>query len=235
VTPWYRFTAQEPVEEEPAFAVAGAVALNLVALPSGGEPALVEGLEAAIALAIKALRQKRSFMGTLYADPGSPLYRVAAGARPMIDGAHGADLVQLVGLREAARRAESEPSAAARLAGRLRSYAAVRVAEEGRGVRLRALVAPDRDGEARERFFQGRDALLDPEPFPLPPAVDFRAAEPSLEPLTGTLHLRFPRDHAPSPESLYDALCLLARDPRLLAVRLAPWPDRSVRAGRTDV
>jgi hypothetical protein len=234
VTPWYRLAAPEP-HDEGALPVAGAVALNLAALPAEGEARLVESLEPAIALAIKALKQKRSFMTALSADPSGPLYRVAAGARPLVAGARGVDLVHLVGVREVARRLETDPAAAARLAGRLRAYAAVRIAEEGRGVRIRAIAAPDRDGEAAERFFRGARPEPDPEPFALPPAVGFPAAEPLFEPVTSTLTLRFPRDQAPAPESLYSALCLLARDPRVGAFRLAPWPDRSVRAGRTEL
>lgn len=234
VTPWYRVSAPEPFEGGAALPVAGAVAVNVAALPADGEAALVEALEPLVALAVKALKQKRSFLNALSADPSGPLYRVAAGARPLVAGAKGHDLVHLVGIREAARRLEPEPLAAARLAGRVRSYAAVRVAEEGRSVRLKALAAPDRDGEAYGRFFGGAPAEPDVEPFTLPPAVKFPGCEPLFEAITGTLVLRFPREQAPAPEPLYDALCLLARDPRVGAIRFAPWPDRSVRAGRTD-
>lgn len=233
VTPWYRLAAPEPPDGSAAIPVAGAVALNVAALPGDAEAGVVEALEPAIALAIKALKQKRSFMGALAADPSGPLYRVAAGARPLV-GLGGADLVHLVGVREAARRIEAEPSGATRLGGRLRSYAAVRVAEEGRSVRLKVIAAPDRDGEAFERFFRGAPAEGDLEPFALPPAVRFPGAEPFFEAITGTLVLRFPREQAPPPESLYDAICLLARDPRVGAIRFVPWPDRSVRTPRAD-
>jgi len=233
VTPWYRLGAPGPPDGNAATPVAGAVALNVAALCGESESAVVEGLEAMVALAVKALKQKRSFMSALAADPSGPLYRVAAGARPLV-GQGGADLVPLVGVREAARRIEAEPAAAARLAGRLRSYAAVRVAEEGRSVRLRAVAAADRDGEAAERFFRGAEAEGDLEPFALPPALRFPGAEPLFETVTGTLVLRFPREQPPPPEALYDAVSLLARDPRVAGIRLAPWPDRSVRAGRAD-
>ncbi len=233
VTPWYRLAAPEPPDGNAAVPVAGAVAVNVAALAPDAEAGMVEALEPAIALAVKALKQKRSFLNSLSADPSGPLYRVAAGARPLV-GPGGADLVHLVGVREVARRIEAEPAGAARLAGRLRSYAAVRVAEEGRSVRLKAIAAPDRDGEAFERFFRGAPAEGDLEPFALPPAAGFPGAEPLFEPITGTLVLRFPREQAPPPEPLYDALRLLARDPRVGAIRFAPWPDRSVRALRAD-
>ncbi len=233
VTPWFRLAAPGPPDGNAAIPVAGAVALNVAALQADSEAGVVEALEPLVALAIKALKQKRSFMSALSADPSGPLYRVASGARPLV-GAGGADLVHLVGIREAARRMEAEPVAAARLAGRLRSYAAVRVAEEGRSVRLRAVAAPDRDGEAAERFFRGTPAEGDSEPFALPSPLRFPGAEPLFETLTGTLVLRFPREEPPPPESLYDAVSLLARDPKVSGIRLAPWPDRSVRAGRAD-
>jgi len=233
VTPWYRLPAQEPAPG--ALPVACAVALNLPALEGEGEPAVLESLDRALVLAVKALRQKRSFLSALQADPGGPLYRVAAGARPLVAGGKGYDLVHLVGVAELARRLDAEPAAVARMTGRLRAYAAVRAAEEGRAVRLRVALAPDRDGEASERFFRGEARGLDLEPFALPTEAGFPGVEALLEPVAGTLCLRFPRDQAPAPEPLFDAFCLLARDPRLLAVRLQPWPDRSVRAGGTDV
>jgi hypothetical protein len=233
VTPWYRLAAPEPPQGNAAIPVAGAAALNVAALPGDTEAGLVEALEPAITLAIKALKQKRSFLSALAADPSGPLYRVSAGARPLV-GTNGSDLVHLVGVREAAHRLEPEPAGATRLAGRLRSYAAVRIAEEGRSVRLRAVAAPDRDGEASERFFHGAPTEGDLEPFALPAAVRFPGAEPLFEAITGTLVLRFPREQAPPPESLYDAVLLIARDPRVGAIRFAPWPDRSVRALRAD-
>jgi hypothetical protein len=233
VTPWYRLSAPDP-HEGVALPVAGAVAVNMAALPGDGEPQAVEALEPLVALAVKALRQKRSFLSALSADPSGPLYRVAAGARPLV-GAQGLDLVHLVGIRAAAGRLEADPAAAARLGGRLRSYAAVRVAEEGRAVRLRVLAAPDRDGEASSRFFAGREAEPDAEPFAPPPPAALHGVEPLLEPVTGTLVLRFPREQAPPPEALHEALRALAKDPRIGAIRFAPWPDRSVRPGRTDL
>jgi hypothetical protein len=111
----------------------------------------------------------------------------------------------------------------------------VRVAEEGRAVRLRVLSAPDRDGEAASRFFAGGAAEPDTEPISLPPSATFPAVEPAFEPLTGTIVLRFPREQAPPPEALHEALRALARDPRIGAIRFAPWPDRSVRPGRADL
>jgi len=233
VTPWYRLTAPEAFEG-PALPVAGAVAINVVALAAQGEAQLVAALEPVIALAIKATKQKRSFMTALAADPSGPLYRVSAGARPLV-GTGGCDLVHLVGVREAARRMEADTLAAGRLAGRVRSYAAVRVGEEGRAVRLRAVAAPDRDGEASRRFFRGEPAEPDTERIALPPSATFPGVDPAFEPLTGTLVLRFPREQAPPPEALYEALKVIASDPRVGAIRLAPWPDRSVRPGRADL
>jgi len=232
VTPWFRLTAPEPLGDL-AMPVAGAVAVNVAALPGDGETGIVEAMEPLIALAIKALKQKRSFLNALSADPSGPLYRVASGARPLV-GPGGCDLVHLVGVREVARRVEPDTLAALRLAGRLRSYAAVRVAEEGRSVRLRVLAAPDRDGEAMGRFFAA-PAEPDNEPIALPPSATFPGVESAFEALTGTLLLRFPREQAPPPEALHGALKVLARDPRVGAIRFTPWPDRSVRPGRADL
>jgi hypothetical protein len=233
VTPWYRLPAPEPTPA--ALPVAGAVAVNLAKLGGEAEETLREALDAAIVLAIKALKQKRSFMGALQADPSGPLYRVAAGARPLLAGGRGFDLVHLVGVHAAARRLEADEAPAARLAARLRSYAAVRLAEEGRRVRLQVCAAPDRDREAARRFFVAGGAMPDHDPFPLPKAVDFVGVEPHLDPVVGGLTLRFARDAAPAPEALFDALCLLARDPKVGSLRLLPWPDRSVRSTGTDL
>jgi hypothetical protein len=235
VTPWYRLAAPEAMSDSAALPVAGAVALNVGAVSGEDEASVAGALEPLVALAVKALRQKRSFLNALSADPSGPLYRVASGARPLVAGAKGCDLVHLVGVREAARRLEPEPPSAAKLAGRLRSYAAVRVAEEGRSVRLKTLAASDRDGEAFARFYAKVSAEPDLEPYPLPAGAAFAGAEPLLEPLSGTLVLRFPRERALGPEPLHEAIRTLARDPRLLAIRLAPWPDRSVRPGRTEL
>jgi hypothetical protein len=233
VTPWYRLTAPDPAEGV-ALPVAGAVAVNVAALAQEGEAEAAEALEPMVALAVKALRQKRSFMNALSADPSGPLYRVSAGARPLVSAA-GIDLVHLVGIRAAARRLEADPAATTRLAGRLRSYAAVRVAEEGRAVRLRVLAAPDRDGEAASRFSAGSPVEPDTEPISLPASATFAGVESLFEPVTGTLVLRFPREQAPPPEALHEAVRALARDPRIGAIRFVPWPDRSVRPGRTDL
>jgi hypothetical protein len=234
VTPWYRISAPEPAQGSSATPFSGAVALNVASAQGDTEKAVAEALEPLVALAVKALKQKRSFLSTLSADPSGPLYRVASGARPLLGGG-GADFVHLVGVRELARRLEPEPPSAARLAGRLRSYAAIRVAEEGRSVRLRAVAAPDRDGEAFGRFFKGAPAEPDAEPFALPGAARFEGMESTFEAVAGTAILRFPREQAPAPEPLYEAVCLLARDPRVEAIRFAPWPDRSVRPLRADL
>ena len=158
-------------------------------------------------------------MESLHADPAGPLYRIAAGARPLIDGSRGLDLVHLVGL---------ETFEDARLAGRLRSYGAVRVAEEGRPMRLRPLLAPERDGEGARRF--------DPDGEPVIGEAYLVGGELSVEalhdPVAGTLTLRFPRDAAPTPEALYGAFVEIIEDVRIHIVRLAPWPDRSVHASR---
>ena len=185
-------------------------------------------LDGALALALKALRQKRSYMEALMADPSGPLYRVAAGARPLVDGARGLDLVHLVGVREAAKSVATEPVAIARLAGRLRSYAAVRLAEEGRQMRLKVQLAATPDGEAAERFF-GAEPHEEREAYALPPEVAFPEVEPFLEAAGGCLSLRFARESAPAPEALFDTVGLLTGDPRIRSIRLVPWPDRSVR------
>jgi hypothetical protein len=236
VTPWYRIPAPEPAGPA-ALPVAGAVAINVGRIGAAAEEELLEALDAAVALAIKALAQKRSFMAALQADPSGPLYRVAAGAHALLAGARAVDLVHLVGVQEAAGRIERGAAAVARLAGRLRSYAAVRIAEEGRGVRLRAFAAPERDGEAARRFAEAAGVAPwdDREPYALPEAVRADGLEARFEPVAGTLHLRFPREAAPAPEALYDAFCLLARDPRVGAVRLHPWPDRSVQPAGADL
>jgi len=233
VTPWYRLPAAEP--HPVALPVAGAVAVNVAALAGQAEETLLEALDAAIVLAIKALKQKRSFMGALQADPAGPLYRVAAGARPLLAGGRGSDLVHLVGVHAAADRLEAEAAPAARLAGRLRSYASVRIAEEGRRVRLQVGAAPDRDREAARRFFAPGEGAPDHDPFPLPSAIDFSGVEPRYDPVVECLTLRFARDAAPAPEALFDALCLLAQDPKVGSLRLLPWPDRSVRSTGTDL
>jgi len=233
VTPWYRLPAPEATPA--AMPVAGAVAVNLAMLAGEAEETLREALDAVIVLAVKALKQKRSFMGALQADPSGPLYRVAAGARPLLAGGRGCDLVHLVGLNAAVGRLEADAAAAARLAGRLRSYATVRIAEEGRRVRLHACAAPDRDREAARRFFGSGEAAPDHDPFPLPRAIEFEGVETRYDPVIECLTLRFARDAAPAPEALFDALCLLARDPKVGSLRLSPWPDRSVRSTRTDL
>ncbi len=235
-TPWMRIPAAE-VTAGAAQPVAGAVAINVKALAgAGSEAALFEGLDHAIDLAVKALRQKRTFLDALQGDPGAPLYRVAGGAKPLIAGQRGFDLIHLVGAPHAARALEHEPLGISRLLGRLRAYAGVRAAEEGRRVRLRVLLAPDRDGEASQRLL-GAEAALDPreeEPFALPSARGLASLEASFESASETLTLRFPREAAPAPEPLFDLLCHLAREPRVRAVRLQPWPDRSVRVPVAD-
>jgi hypothetical protein len=248
-TPWYRL----PEGEAPgaaALPVAGAVALNVAALLSpeggaGGESDLRGALDEAVPLAVKALRQKRSFMEALQADPSAPLYRVAAGARPLVAGAGGVDLVHLVGVRTAAARLAGRSGDLERLARRLLAYASVRIAEEGRRVRLRTTAAPERDGEAARRFLEADRARLpglpegeaydDREPYALPERLEMGNAEVYCEPLSGAVELRFPREAAPPPETLYDTICLLARDSRVRSVRFLSWPDRSVRAPLADL
>jgi len=217
VTPWFRVPLAD-VHGPAAFGVAGSVAID--ASPLGDN---TDELDRAIALALKALRQKRNFMAALQADPGGPLYRVAAGARPLVAGDGGADLVHLVGLGTSA-----DPAGV----GRLRSYACVRVAEEGRKMRLRALLSPERYGGAARRFAaaRGTEPVADLETYRLPADARFPQAEALFDGQSETLELRFPREQAPAPEALHLTLCQLARDPRVGVVRLAPWPDRSVRA-----
>jgi hypothetical protein len=234
---------------EAAVPVAGTVALNVGVLGAENarsESAVLEALDSAIVTGVKALRQKRTFLGALQADPSGPLYRVAAGARPLVSGGSGFDLVHLVGVNSAARRMAHELGDVGRLAGRLRSYAAVRIAEEGRKVRLRTLLAAERDGDAARRFavadrlrfedfaaYSDESVYLDEEPWPLPEGAGFPGAESSLEPVSGTLRIRFPREEAPPPETLYAAAGALARDPRVHTLVLTPWPDRSVQSNVT--
>jgi len=111
----------------------------------------------------------------------------------------------------------------------------VRIAEEGRRVRLQACAAPDRDREAAQRFFSPGEAMPDHDPFPLPRAIDFEGVEPRYDPVVECLTLRFARDAAPAPEALLEALRLLARDPKVGSLQLLPWPDRSVRPTGTDL
>jgi len=248
VTPWFRIPAPE-VPAEGALPVRAAVAISVPACaPAPGdtdEAALLERLDASLLLAVKALQDKRGFMAPLQADPGATLYRIAAGARPLVAGSQAIDLVHLVGVREAAARVVPDAAGTARLAGRVRAYAAVRLAEEGRKVRLRAHLAPDRDGEAamRLRAAAGAEAPSwtappgaegDLDPLALPAGLTL-PGEVRLEPLGGTLLLRFPRDEAPPPETLYDACCLFAGDPRVHVLRLQPWPDRSIRVAGADL
>ncbi|MCZ6786909.1 MAG: ATP cone domain-containing protein, partial [Planctomycetota bacterium] len=257
VTPWYRIPGAEAAEERTAagpaaVGVAGAAAINVLALaaslPEPSEEGLLQALESALVLATKALRQKRSFMGALSSDPSTPLYRVCSGAHPLVAGGHGLDLVHLVGVRAAAELFLGVGKAAPKVAARIRSYAALRAAEEGRRVRLHIVVAPDRDGEASRRFLaadrkrndrvahaypeEGGATPGEQESFDL--ALGAGTLVPALEPVSGTLSLRFPRDSAPGPEALYDAFRHLARNPRIHVVHLVPWPDRQVRAADTS-
>lgn len=235
-TPWMRVPVAD-ITPGVAQPVAGAVAINVGALASAGsEAALFEGLDGAIDLAVKALRQKRTFLEALMGDPGAPLYRVAGGAKPLLAGHRGFDLIHLVGAPRAAAALEREPLGASRLLGRLRAYAGVRAAEEGRRVRLRVLLAPDRDGEARQRLLEGEEPPQAPEqePFALPPSRGLAGVEALQEPASEQLVLRFPREAAPAPEPLFELLCLLAREPRVRTLRLQPWPDRSIRTPVAD-
>ena len=244
-TPLFRtFVATQAGEA--ALPVAGSVAVNVGVLGAENgrrESAVLEALDGAVVTAVKALRQKRTFLGSLQADPSGPLYRVAAGARPLVNGGGGFDLVHLVGVRSAARRLATDPSDVVRLAGRLRSYAAVRIAEEGRKVRLKTLLAAERDGDAARRFavadrqrfsdftaYGDENIYQDEEPVQLPGDLAFGGAETSLEPVSGTLRIRFPREEAPPPEALYAAAGKFARDPRIHALLLSPWPDRSIQS-----
>ena len=51
----------------------------------------------------------------------------------------------------------------------------------------------------------------------------------TYEPVQESLHLSFPRDDAPAPETLHTLVATLSADPRVRDVRLAPWPDRAIR------
>ncbi len=260
---WFRIPGAEAAEERAAcggaaLGVSGAVAVNLHCVArecsGAGEKAFHEALEASLALGIKALRQKRTFLAGLMADPSGPLYRCAGGAKRTVAGDRGFDFLHLAGARAAAEAfLGATGEEAARWAGRVRSYAALRAAEEGRAVRLKVCCVPDRDGEAEARFATrerdagparaglgvGKEGALRPlEPFPLPPGCELPGTEPLLDPASDTLFLRFPRDAAPSPETLLSLLASLASHPRLGAVHCQPWPDRRVRvaaAGASDL
>ncbi|MHC4408709.1 MAG: ATP cone domain-containing protein [Planctomycetota bacterium] len=234
VTPWYRARGLEatPGVAQP---VAGAVAVDVAGLAGAAdESALLERLESVLDLALKAIRQKRNFLAELQSEPSMPLYRVAAGARPVVAGGQGIDLIHLCGVRAAARSLSRDGEETARIARRLRSYAGVRIAEEGRPMRLRALLAPDRDGDGARRFAErhghSEDALTpDLEPAPectslLPPEVACLT-----EPIEEAVLLQFPREHAPAPETLYDVVVALAADGRTRRLRLQPWPDRAIQ------
>ncbi|MFQ5845076.1 MAG: hypothetical protein ACE5JG_08820, partial [Planctomycetota bacterium] len=231
-----------------AVGVCGAVALNFPVLAASGtgsgEEALREAFESSLELAIKALRHKRAFVAALSRDPGSPLYRVCAGARPLVAGERGWDLVHLVGVETAVRLGGASPAEAVRRARRLASYATVRASEEGARVRLRVRVAPDPRGEAARRFLEADrrrsraidDALPGPEHEAYPGHAAYgRALPPTAapgealyDPVGQAVQLRFARDDAPATAGLYDALLGCAQDPRVAVFRPAPWPDRRV-------
>jgi len=232
-TPWYHARG---VDTAPGVAqpVAGAVAVDVAGL--GGavdEVALLERLEAALDLALKALRQKRNFLAELQAEPSMPLYRAAAGARPVVAGGTGLDLVHLCGVRAAARTIARDSEETARIAGRLRSYAGVRIAEGGRPMRLRAVLAPDRDGDGARRFAERRGEAEEaqvPDVETVPEAARRLPSEVAClrEPIGECVMLRFPREHMPAPEALHDLVAALAADGRTRRVRLQPWPDRAI-------
>jgi len=245
VTPWYRVRG---LDSTPGVAqpVAGAVAIDVAALvPSSGERdegVLLERLDSAIVLALKALRQKRNFLAELQSEPSMPLYRAAAGARPIIAGGGGLDLVHLCGVREAAFAFARDPAEAARVAGRLRSYAGVRLGDEGRTMRLHVQLAPDRDGEAVHRFAElgrapvsdavttpgGLDPISESLPGPIPDQLP-EGAECLYDPVQESVVLRFPRELSPAPETLLALAVHFAADPKVRALRLVPWPDRAIR------
>ena len=236
ITPWYRVRGLDftPGVAQP---VAGAVAINVAALAVGSgardEVALLERLDGAIGLALKALRQKRNFLGELQAEPSMPLYRIAAGARPLVAGGAGIDLVHLCGVRAAARTLVRDEEDATRLAGRLRSYAGVRLGEDGRAMRLHVQLAPDRDGESARRFreLQGKtegpgretESYLAGDALP-------EGVEAEFDPLRDCVALRYPRELSPSPETLLEFARRLMGDQRVRALRFVPWPDRAIRA-----
>jgi len=256
LTPWYRVRG---LDSTPGVAqpVAGAVAIDVPSLVSASgerdEGVLLERLDGAIGLALKALRQKRNFMAELQSEPSMPLYRAAAGARPIVAGGGGLDLVHLCGVRAAARMFARDDEEAARVAGRLRSYAGVRLGDEGRTMRLNVQLAPDRDGEAAQRFAELRqarapvvrdpaapqagvgaaqrdglesltDCALGPVPEELP-----EGAECAYDPIHESVVLRFPRELSPAPETLLALAVHFAADPKVRALRLVPWPDRAIR------
>jgi len=264
-TPWYRVRG---LDSTPGVAqpVAGAVAIDVPSLVppsalaggslSGGGPdesVLLERLDGAIGLALKALRQKRNFLAELQAEPSMPLYRAAAGARPIIAGGSGLDLIHLCGVRAAARLLSRDDEEAARMAGRLRSYAGVRIGDETRPMRLNVRLAPDRDGESAQRFQELRrprqasfdvtgiehDSVREAERFGLDPVAESLSgpipddvperAECYFDPVLETVVLRFPRELSPAPETLLSLAVHFAADPKVRALRLVPWPDRAVR------
>ena len=196
----------------------------------GVENVLIERLEGVLELALKALRQKRNFLAELQAEPSMPLYRVAAGARPLIAGSGGVDLITLCGVSTAAARLAHSPEEAAKIAGRLRSYAGVRIAEVGRTMRLKPLLAPDRDGEGLHRFSCAPDVDVI-SPLGLQLSQDLSSeVEITREPVEEAIQLRFPREHAPAPETLAELVTQYAADGRTRRLRLQPWPDRAIRS-----
>ncbi|MEM8884403.1 MAG: hypothetical protein AAGD14_10055, partial [Planctomycetota bacterium] len=235
-TPWYRVRGLETTAgiAEP---VGGAVALDVARLAEEGgdldEVTLLERLEGLLETALKALRQKRNFLAELQSEPSMPLYRVAGGARPLMHGGAGVDLIHLCGVRAAARHLAGNNEETARLVGRLRSYAGVRISEESRSMRMRALLAADRDGEAQRRFAErlGGTEESVPDVEPAAPVGTLLPEEVAavVEPVEDALLLRFPREHAPAPEVLHDLIVALAGDGRTRRLRLHPWPDRTIR------
>ena len=100
-------------------------------------------------------------------------------------------------------------------------------------MRMRALLAPDRDGEAQRRFAERlggtEESVPDLEPAAIPAGLLPEEIAAVHEPVEDALLLRFPREHAPAPEVLHELLVALAADGRTRRLRLQPWPDRTIR------
>ena len=101
-------------------------------------------------------------------------------------------------------------------------------------MRLRVVLAPDRDGDGARRFAERRGQVEDaplPDLEPAPECTRSLSSEVVClrEPVEETVLLLFPREHAPAPETLHELAVALAADGRTRRLCLRPWPDRAIR------